>query len=116
MNKEPEATIQRHEQDRSGGIARDLGELPPGALIEEEALARIFGWHAVSVKRAVERGELPPPVRMFGKPCWMAGAILAHIEARLDSHGGGWVQAPRFQREASACSFPCPAEGRMAVP
>ena len=66
------------------GIVRDLGELPPGAIVEEEALARIFRRHRVSIKRAVERGELPPPTRMFGKPCWTAKAILEHISKRLE--------------------------------
>ena len=84
MNEEPEAMTETVEVGSSGGIVRELGELPPGAIVEEDALAKMFGRHAVSVKRAVERGELPPPVRMFGKPCWTAGAILAHIEARLE--------------------------------
>jgi hypothetical protein len=85
MNEKPEAMPGTAEAEGSGGIVRELGDLPPGAIVEEEALARMFGRHAVSVKRAVERGELPPPVRMFGKPCWTAGAVLAHVEARLEA-------------------------------
>ena len=83
MNEKPKAVMPTPEEGTPGGIVKDLGELPPGAILEEEAVARIFRRHAVSVKRAVERGELPPPVRMFGKPCWTAGVILAHVEARL---------------------------------
>ena len=85
MNEKPEAIPRTLEAGHPGGIVKDLGELPPGAILEEEAVARMFGRHAVSVKRAVERGELPPPVRMFGKPCWTAGAILTHVEARLEA-------------------------------
>lgn len=85
MNEEPEAMTETVEVGSSGGIVRELGDLPPGAIIEEDAVARMFGRHAVSVKRAVERGELPPPVRMFGKPCWTVRVILDHIEARLDA-------------------------------
>jgi len=82
----PEAVTQTAEEQTPGGIVKALGELPPGAIIEEAALARIFGGcHSVTIKRAVERGELPPSVRMFGKPCWTAGAILAHVEARLEA-------------------------------
>jgi len=65
------------------GIVRELGNLPPGAVVFEEALSRIFSRHPTSVKRAVERGEIPPPVRLFGKPCWTVGAIQSHLEARL---------------------------------
>ena len=67
-----------------GGIVSRLGELPPGAIIEENALAKLFNRHPASIKRAVSRGELPPSTRLLGKPCWTAGAILAHIERRLD--------------------------------
>jgi len=85
MSERPEAMTQTAEGQTPGGIVKTLGELPPGAILEEEAVARIFGRHSVSVKRAVERGELPPPVRLFGKPSWTAGAILAHLNARLEA-------------------------------
>ena len=71
--------------DGSCNIVKELGELPVGAIVEEEALARMFGRCSASVKRAVERGELPKPVRMFGKPCWTAGKILDFIEKRLET-------------------------------
>ena len=83
----PNTTLTPPDQDRpppAEGIVRDLGDLPPGALLDERALARVFGGcHPITVKRAVARGELPPPVRLFGKPHWTAGVILGHIEARL---------------------------------
>ena len=85
MNERAEAVTQTPEEQAPAGVVRELGELPPGAILEEEAVARIFGRHSVSVKRAVERGELPPPVRLFGKPTWTAGAILAYQEARLEA-------------------------------
>jgi len=71
------------EQAGIDGIVVALGELPPGAIVDESALAEIFRRHPVSIKRAVERGEIPPPVRLFGKPVWTAGVILTHLEARL---------------------------------
>lgn len=82
MTEPLQATV---ETESPGGIVRDLGDLPTGAILREEDLARIFRRHPVSIKRAVERGELPPPVRMLGKPRWTAGAILAHLEARLEA-------------------------------
>ena len=38
-----------------------------------------------TIKRAVERGELPRPVRLMGKNTWTAGAIVRHLEARLEA-------------------------------
>lgn len=64
-------------------VCRELGELDEGALIFEAGLAQMLGKHVVSVKRAVERGELPPPTRLMGKPVWTAGVIRRHIEERL---------------------------------
>ena len=63
------------------GIIRLLGE----EVITEEGLARLFGRCPTSVKRAVTRGELPPPVKMFGRNTWTARVLIAHIEERLDS-------------------------------
>ena len=62
---------------------RDLADLPAGTVVTEKALAEFFSCCTTSIKRSVERDELPPPVKMFGKPCWTAGVILNHIEHRL---------------------------------
>ncbi|MEW6357952.1 MAG: hypothetical protein AB1696_16585 [Planctomycetota bacterium] len=66
------------------GIIRELGELGAGALVTEAGLARLLGRHPVSVKRAVSRGELPPPIRLCGGPVWLAGAIVEHLQRRMD--------------------------------
>ena len=68
---------------RAESAIKELEDLGPGAIVTEEYLARVFNRCSTSVKRAVERGELPPPVRMFGQPRWTVGVILSHLEARL---------------------------------
>ena len=65
------------------GIIATFGELKPGAVITEEGVAFLFKRHVTSIKRAVQRGELPPPCRMFGGNVWTAGALVRHIEDRL---------------------------------
>lgn len=65
------------------GVVTGLGDLSPGALLTEESMARMFKRHRSNIRRAVERGELPPPVRLFNANTWTAGAVLRHIEARL---------------------------------
>ena len=80
------ATPPEAEQEGIGaGVVTALGELAPDAIVTETALARIFGRHAVTIKRAVAKGELPPPVRLFGGPVWTAGAVLDHLRKRLDA-------------------------------
>ena len=65
------------------GIVAELGALPPGAVVNEDGVAKMFNRCGMSVKRAVERGELPRPTRLFGKNTWTARIIIEHIEHRL---------------------------------
>jgi len=72
-------------QTKETGVIAALAELPPDALIDEASLARIFNRCTTSVRRAVTRGELPRPVKLFGKPTWTARAVLDHIAKRLEA-------------------------------
>lgn len=65
------------------GVFAEIGALPPGAIVTEEGLARMFGKCTASIKNAVDRGELPRPARFMGKNSWTAGAIVRHHESRL---------------------------------
>ena len=66
------------------GIVRQLGDLPDGTIINEEALAKMFDRCQVSIKRAIQRGELPAPVKLLGMPVWTVEKLLNHINERLD--------------------------------
>jgi hypothetical protein len=65
------------------GVIAELGKLGAGAVVTEQGLAQLFNRCTVSVKRAVIRGELPPPCRLFGSNAWTVGALVGHIERRL---------------------------------
>ena len=67
------------------GVIRKLGDLPPDAVISEDGLARLFGRHRVSIRRAVKRGELPPGVRQFGESVWTIEALRNHTNKRLEA-------------------------------
>ena len=67
------------------GVIKELGALPAETVVSEQALAKIFDRHRVSIKRAVERGELPPSVRLFGEPIWTVRALQDHLAKRLDA-------------------------------
>ena len=82
--EDPKEKNTNHNTDISSGIIRQLGDLPDGAIISEEALARFFGRCQVSIKRAIQRGELPPPVKLLGMPVWTAKKLLNHINNRLE--------------------------------
>ena len=66
------------------GIVAELGQLGGGALVSEKGLAAMLGCHPMTIRRAIRRGELPQPVKMLGKPTWTVGAIVRHVERRLE--------------------------------
>jgi len=66
-------------------IFTEFASLDDAAIITESGLATLFHRHPISIKRAVERGELPPPTKLMGKPIWTAGSIRCHIEQRLEA-------------------------------
>jgi hypothetical protein len=65
------------------GIIATLAALHPSAIVTEAGIAHLFSRHLVSVKRAVGRGELPPPCKLFGTNVWTAGSLVRYIEGRL---------------------------------
>lgn len=73
------------EPEQSYDVITDLGKLPADSLLTELALAEMFGLCPTSIKRAVERGELPPPTRICGKPRWTVRSIISHIEKQLET-------------------------------
>ena len=81
------STAPEAEADLPGpGIYRELGALPPATVITENGLAALLNKKCIeSVKRAVARGELPPPVKIAGKNCWTAGCVVKYIEDRLQA-------------------------------
>ena len=69
--------------DVDQGLAA-LNAMKLDALISEAELARILQRDPKSIKRAVDRQELPPPCRFIGRNVWTVGAIIRHVEAAID--------------------------------
>jgi hypothetical protein len=91
-------TDRQEDTNSNLGIIRQLGDLPPDTVLSEEALAKLFNRHRVSIKRAVERGELPPSVRLFGEPVWTVQALRDHMNRRLET---AKKEAEHLQRRIS---------------
>ena len=79
----------------SPGIFTEFGTFAPETIVTEEGLANLFGKCPESIQRAVERGELPPGVRLMGKPTWTIGAIVRHLENRLAAEACDFEQTQR---------------------
>jgi predicted DNA-binding transcriptional regulator AlpA len=68
-----------------GTLLYSLACLPERTLIDDARLASILQVCSCTIKRMVQRSELPPPIRMSGHPVWFAGTILEHIQKRLEA-------------------------------
>ena len=66
------------------GLIAEFGDLGAGTIIQEAALRRLFNRSKDSIARAVDRRELPPPVRLFGQNTWTVGVLVQHLEKRLE--------------------------------
>jgi hypothetical protein len=66
------------------GVCAIIGALSPGTLVNEQALAKILNRTPRTIRRAVQRGELPPPIPLAGNSTWTVGAVLQHLNKRLE--------------------------------
>jgi hypothetical protein len=83
----------------SGLVVDALAALPPGTILDERAAARMFHCSTATIKRCVQRGELPVPIRMLGRPCWTTGRIIEHVTKRLlDAQREAEREAQRLSR------------------
>ncbi len=83
-------------------IIKEIGDFSPDTVITEQGLADLLHKHRVSVKRAVSRGELPVPVRLFGEPVWTVQALRDHLNHRLEAAKQNALRAQRRISQLSA--------------
>lgn len=70
--------------DLVGVVISSLADLPERAILDETALADALGVKTRTIRRMVQRGELPPGILFAGRATWQAGAILRWFEARAE--------------------------------
>lgn len=61
-----------------------LAELPRNGLISTQGLAAMFHRSDEAVRAAVDRGELPRPIKLFGGHYWTVGTVLDFLHERLE--------------------------------
>jgi predicted DNA-binding transcriptional regulator AlpA len=54
-------------------------------LLMTQDFETLFGICDETVHNAVKRGELPPPVKMFGRNIWSVESIQQHLAQRLEA-------------------------------
>jgi len=67
-----------------GRTITTLAELPPGTLLDEVALAHTFGVTTRTIRRMIDRRQLPPGVKLGVWKVWFSERVLAHLSARAE--------------------------------
>lgn len=67
-----------------GYLITELALLPERAILDKTKLAAVLRCDPRTINNLVARGELPPPVTLCKRAVWMAGAILNHLEKRIE--------------------------------
>ena len=80
----PKDASQDQRGSEQGLLIETLAALPDKAILDETRLAAVFGVTCRTVRRMVSRYELPPPVQLAGRSCWIVERILHHIEAAAE--------------------------------
>ena len=62
------------------GKFRELGQIPPETILTRKGLADLMNCHPRTIKRMEERGELPAAIRFHGSLCYIAKAIVDHLQ------------------------------------
>jgi hypothetical protein len=69
---------------QAGQFMRGLADVPPGTLLDEQALATSLHLSPRTVRRLVGRGQLPPGVKLGGRRIWVAGRVIDFVMAEAD--------------------------------
>ncbi len=68
------------------GIYKRLNELDPHDLLTYDGMREIFDCGSDdAINDAVDRGELPPPIKFFGNHMWLASMVIQHIQWQAQS-------------------------------
>ena len=71
--------------DNTTGLGlRSLAECPVGTMLDERGLARALNVSARSIRRMVDRCELPAGVRLGSRKIWLSERVLAFLADRAD--------------------------------
>lgn len=87
---------------QKGKLIVELALLPPGALLDECAMAEVFAVTKRTIRRMVNKQELPPPISLAGRSTWVAGSVVQHIADRVDEAS---QRAGREARRIDAVGF-----------
>lgn len=80
--KNKKVTAEARSAKSSGLTVTVLGELPEGSILDEQALASALKISTRTIRRMVDRRELPPGLKLGGRKVWFNDEVLAFLRSR----------------------------------
>jgi len=77
-----DADAMTDDSPKAGMMIDELARLPDRAILDEARLAGVFGVTPRTVRRMVDRFELPPAVPLAGRSVWLVGRVLAYLDSK----------------------------------
>jgi predicted DNA-binding transcriptional regulator AlpA len=65
-------------------VTTEFAQYPPETLLDQEALAQVLGVSTRTIRRMVDRDELPPGIALGRKRAWLAGKVRDFLSARAE--------------------------------
>jgi hypothetical protein len=66
-----------------GWVIDSLARMPPKTMLDQTAIAKAFDVSPRTIRRMVDRGELPAPKKLGTHRIWMVGRVLDFLDSGL---------------------------------
>ncbi|HBC89308.1 MAG TPA: hypothetical protein DCZ94_20395 [Lentisphaeria bacterium] len=81
MNTAEEVTV---DKNKKGLLVDELAKLPEKTIMDEGKLASILKISTRTLRRLVQRAEIPPPISLGGRSVWLSDRILAYLNTSAE--------------------------------
>ena len=85
MPRAPVPRVKSVERSPSGTLIDGLSQLSPKDMLDEKRLAHVLHVSTRTIRRMVERDEIPPPMPTGNRSFWIVGNLTAYFEARAET-------------------------------
>ena len=71
-------------RNEPGLLVYELARLPEKTIMDESRLASIFQITPRTLRRMVQRAELPPPISLGGRSVWLSDRVLSYLNTAAE--------------------------------
>lgn len=71
-------------RDKPGLLVDELSRLPDKTIMDESKLASMLKITPRTLRRMVQRAELPPPISLGGRSIWLSDRVLSYLNTAAE--------------------------------